>query len=310
MHRSLDPLNWLKQQVNKVLFGSAFSPGACLVPSAFRPFQVHAGHLPSIRTRTVASSFPTLAPHQSPFQASSRHFHFRSHTHQSCNLSLTRPFSVTTMASSAAVKTLADIPTLNDLYLSSSLRGVCNPLADPSAPVNARVSLIRADITKLQLDAIVNAAKTSLLGGGGVDGAIHRAAGESLVTECRRLGGCPTGQAKITKGYMLPAKHVIHTVGPVYDPHNPKESERLLRSCYEESLRLAYRSGVKTIAFSGISTGVYGYPSREAAEVACETVRKFMDQGGNQIERVVFVTFESKDVTAYNQVLPIYFPAA
>ncbi|GJN70656.1 hypothetical protein PLICBS_004714 [Purpureocillium lilacinum] len=214
------------------------------------------------------------------------------------------------MASSTGTTSLSEIPTVAQLYESSALRPSPRPLAHPSAAANAGVGLIRGDITKLQLDAIINAANESLLGGGGVDGAIHRAAGKGLLAECKGLGGCPTGQARITRGHDLPAKCVIHTVGPVYNCGNPQESERLLRSCYEESLKLAVVSGVKTLAFSGISTGVYGYPSLEAAHVACETVRNFLDRDSNSIERVVFVTFEAKDVAAYNEVLPEYFPEA
>lgn len=205
----------------------------------------------------------------------------------------------------ASIKALADIPTLAQLYKSSALRQTHSSLTyRSSAAINSRVGLIRGDITKLQLDAIVNAANESLLGGGGVDGAIHRAAGPELVQECRGIGGCSTGDARITKGYGLPAKHVIHTVGPVFDDRDPERSEQLLRSCYDESLKLAVKSGVKTLAFSGISTGIYGYPSSDAAEIACETVRKFLDSDGGAIDRVVFVTFEQKDVRAYNNMLP------
>lgn len=210
------------------------------------------------------------------------------------------------MASTAPILSLADIPTLAQLYGDAGARKANTSAGDfpPSAAINARVGLIRGDITKLRLDAIVNAANTSLLGGGGVDGAIHRAAGPDLLAECRRLGGCPAGEARITRGHRLPAKHVVHTVGPVYERAHPQRSERLLRSCYEESLKLAGASGVKSIAFSGISTGVYGYPSKDAAQVACETVRKHLDRDGSALERVVFVTFEQKDVAAYNEMLP------
>ena len=206
----------------------------------------------------------------------------------------------------ASVRSLADIPTLTQFYRSAGTRKANTPAGhfSPSAATNARIGLIRGDITKLSLDAIVNAANTSLLGGGGVDGAIHRAAGPDLLVECRQLGGCPTGEARITRGYRLPAKHVIHTVGPVFDRAHPQRSERLLRSCYEESLKLADASGVKSIAFSGISTGVYGYPSQDAAQVACETVRKYLDRDNSALEMVVFVTFEQKEVAAYTETLP------
>ncbi|KAK2594597.1 hypothetical protein QQS21_007682 [Conoideocrella luteorostrata] len=206
-----------------------------------------------------------------------------------------------------SVKTLSDIPTITQLYQSSALRRAVSSSSSsflPSASINSRVGLIRGDITKLELDAIVNAANSSLLGGGGVDGAIHRAAGPSLKFECSEFGGCSTGDAVITGGYELPAKHVIHTVGPVFSNSNPQRSEESLRSCYEKSLNLAASKGIKTIAFSGISTGVYGYPSMGAAEVACETVRRFLGSDGGALEKVIFVTFEQKDVAAYNDVLP------
>lgn len=209
------------------------------------------------------------------------------------------------MASS--IKALTDIPTITQLYQKSALRKASSSSPSsihPSTSTNSRVGLIKGDITKLQLDAIVNAANTTLLGGGGVDGAIHRAAGSELLRECSGIGGCSTGDACITKGYKLPARHVIHTVGPIYDNRSPQKSEALLRSCYEKSLSLAVSAGIKTLAFSGISTGIYGYPSTDAANVACETVRKFLDNDGGALDRVVFVTFEEKDVVAYNAALP------
>ncbi|KAK7955713.1 MACRO domain-containing protein [Apiospora aurea] len=173
---------------------------------------------------------------------------------------------------------------------------------------NDRIGLIRGDITTLAVDAIVNAANNSLLGGGGVDGAIHRAAGRGLINECRTLNGCDTGSAKITDAYNLPCKKVIHTVGPVYDDLRPERSETALRGCYRSSLELAVQHGLKTIAFSGISTGVYGYPSLDACQVACDTVKQFMDQNGKKLDKVIFVTFEAKDVRSYDSTLPLYFP--
>jgi len=156
---------------------------------------------------------------------------------------------------------------------------------------------IQADITTLAVDAIVNAANSSLLGGGGVDGAIHRAAGPELVAECRLLGGCKTGEAKITKGYRLPAKHVIHTVGPIYGRHNGQEPE-LLSACYRNSVSLAVEHGLASIAFPSISTGAYGYPKHEAAKVVHSTVAKLLDQHDIEI-RLVF--FSPSDAEAFKK---------
>ena len=153
----------------------------------------------------------------------------------------------------------------------------------------SRIEVVEGDITKQLVDAIVNAANTTLLGGGGVDGAIHRAAGPELLEECRALGGCPTGQAKITKGYRLPAKWVIHTVGPVWRDGRHAEDE-LLAGCYLNSLALADRNGVRSIAFPSISTGAYGFPLERAARIAVTEIEQFLAQNSS-MEKVVLVAF-------------------
>ncbi len=164
-----------------------------------------------------------------------------------------------------------------------------------------RIELIQGDITKLEVDAIVNAANSSLLGGGGVDGAIHRAAGPQLLEECRTLNGCPTGDAKITKGYRLPAKYVIHAVGPRYRDGKHGEAE-LLASAYRRSLEVALENGVKSIAFPNISTGIYGYPKEEAAEIAIREVKDFLAKHP-EIEKVIFVTFDRDNYRIYQEKL-------
>jgi O-acetyl-ADP-ribose deacetylase (regulator of RNase III) len=163
------------------------------------------------------------------------------------------------------------------------------------------IQVIQGDITKMQVDAIVNAANSSLLGGGGVDGAIHRAAGPELLAACRGIGGCPAGEARITKGYNLPARYVIHTVGPVYGRYPDKQTE-LLRNCYLNSLALGVENGCKTIAFPNISTGVYGYPRQEAAEIAIIAVRQFLEAPENDLS-VTFVCFDPENFSIYNSLL-------
>ena len=164
-----------------------------------------------------------------------------------------------------------------------------------------RIRVIEDDITTLAVDALVNAANSSLLGGGGVDGAIHRAAGPGLLAECRTLGGCPTGEARITAGYDLPARHVIHTVGPVWEGGRRGEDE-LLANCYRNSLALAANRGVRTIAFPAISTGAYGFPVRRAATIAVREVRAFLSKP-NSVTEVIFVCFDPDTRDAYDQVL-------
>lgn len=164
-----------------------------------------------------------------------------------------------------------------------------------------RIRLIQGDITSIQVDAIVNAANHTLLGGGGVDGAIHRAAGPELLESCRLLNGCETGQAKITPGFQLPARHVIHTVGPVWRGGKQREPE-LLQSCYVHSLELALEKGLRSIAFPNISTGVYRFPKELAAEIATRTVVQFLEEKGSVLE-VSFVVFDQENLSHYHRLL-------
>lgn len=166
-----------------------------------------------------------------------------------------------------------------------------------------KITLVKGDITKQKVDAIVNAANKSLLGGGGVDGAIHRAAGPKLLKECNKLGGCQTGEAKITKGYNLPAKYIIHTVGPIYGKENGKEAE-LLASCYKNSLLLAKKYKIKTIAFPAISTGAYGYPKKEAAEIALKTIKEFINND-DWFEEIKLVVFSEESYKIYKELLSL-----
>ncbi len=164
-----------------------------------------------------------------------------------------------------------------------------------------RIELAQGDITHIKCDAIVNAANTSLLGGGGVDGAIHRAAGPEMQSECRSLGGCPTGQARITKGYRLPSKFVIHAVGPRYRDGKHGEPD-LLRTCYVNSLELAVQNGVETIAFPAISCGVYGYPLKDSAQIALSTTADFLSRHP-EISRAIFVLFNERSFSVYEGTL-------
>ena len=163
------------------------------------------------------------------------------------------------------------------------------------------LKIVQGDITKLTIDAIVNAANKSLLGGFGVDGAIHRAAGPKLLAECRQLHGCETGQAKITNGYQLPAKYVIHTVGPIYS--GSKQDDELLRNCYLNSLALAKSRGLHSIAFPAISTGAYGFPASRAAHIAFAAVKNWLEQNADYQMKIIMCAFDSKTAQLYLQEL-------
>jgi O-acetyl-ADP-ribose deacetylase (regulator of RNase III) len=166
----------------------------------------------------------------------------------------------------------------------------------------ARMLVVEGDVTHLDVDAIVNAANRSLLGGGGVDGAIHRAAGPALLAECRTLGGCETGDAKITRGHRLPARHVIHAVGPVWRGGRSNE-DALLASCYARSLEIARDLGLTSIAFPAISTGIYGFPAARAAVIAVETVADFVDEEPGLLRRVIFCCFDDDALALHREAL-------
>ncbi|XP_066552859.1 ADP-ribose glycohydrolase MACROD2 isoform X2 [Amia ocellicauda] len=170
-----------------------------------------------------------------------------------------------------------------------------------------RVSLYKGDITILEIDAIVNAANASLLGGGGVDGCIHRAAGPCLFDECHTLNGCETGHAKITCGYDLPAKYVIHTVGPVARGHVGKSQRESLKDCYENSLKLLKENGLRSVAFPCISTGIYGFPNEPAAEIALETVKNWIQKNSDEIDRIIFCVFLETDFKIYKEKMAEFF---
>ncbi|KAK9368009.1 hypothetical protein V1509DRAFT_625079 [Lipomyces kononenkoae] len=213
-----------------------------------------------------------------------------------------------TRNASRGVLNVSEIPTLVEEYARRSLHRDSGAVYPPSAALNRKLSVLRDDITKISADAIVNAANNRLAGGAGVNGAIQAAAGPQLLEESLALNGCDTGDAKITKGYMLPARHVIHVVGPMYYQHDKKEANRLLESCYLRGLQVAVENGIKTIAFPSISTGIFGFPIREASPIAINTVRQFLQSAeGNTIERVIFVLFGREDEQVYRTTIPKYF---
>ncbi|XP_045610508.1 macro domain-containing protein PG1779 [Procambarus clarkii] len=188
---------------------------------------------------------------------------------------------------------------LSDSSVAKILQGSCYKV---DADLNRKVSVFVGDITTLEVDAIVNAANNTLRGGGGVDGAIHRAAGYSLLNECQSLNGCDTGDAKITGGYSLPARYVIHTVGPM------GELPSVLESCYRRALQLAIENNVRTVAFPCISTGVYGYPNESAVRVVLPIVRTMLESHKDKFDRIIFCLFLSVDIDFYHRYLPVFFP--
>lgn len=199
-----------------------------------------------------------------------------------------------------------EIPTIALLYKLGRLQPSSSATTNtPSQTYNNKIAYIRNDITRMYLDAIVNAAKNTLLGGAGIDGAIHKAAGPGLREECRPLNGCETGSAKITNAYNLPCKKVIHAVGPRYGDYDKPKAKALLQGCYRACLELAVANGLKSIALSCLSAGIFGYPTEDAAETALGEVRKFMDSGkGDSLEKVVFCVFTANDEAAYDKLIP------
>jgi TATA box-binding protein-associated factor RNA polymerase I subunit A len=200
--------------------------------------------------------------------------------------------------------TLEQIPKWTEYKAKRNLVAKSKPLYPRNEVLNSKVSLWQGDITHLEIDAIVNAANRTLLGGGGVDGCIHRAAGDSLLKECKKLDGCQTGKAKLTSGHQLPAKYVLHAVGPV------GQQTKKLQSCYSNCLSLALKNDIRSLAFCCISTGIYGYPNRAAAVVALKTVRSWLDDENHsdKVDRIIFCTFLPIDVEIYEELMPRYFP--
>nr|XP_020824074.1 O-acetyl-ADP-ribose deacetylase MACROD1 isoform X3 [Phascolarctos cinereus] len=202
---------------------------------------------------------------------------------------------------------LKKIPTWKDMAKGATTKEE-EPQYKKDKALNEKISLFRGDITKLEVDAIVNAANSSLLGGGGVDGCIHRAAGHLLTEECRTLHSCETGKAKITGGYRLPAKYVIHTVGPIAQGDPSPSQVQELRNCYVNSLQLALEHRLRSVAFPCISTGVFGYPNEAAAEVVLSTLREWLEEHKDKVDRLLICVFLEKDEEIYRKRLPHFFP--
>ncbi|XP_031798481.1 ADP-ribose glycohydrolase MACROD1 isoform X2 [Sarcophilus harrisii] len=202
---------------------------------------------------------------------------------------------------------LKKIPTWKDVGKGAASKEE-EPQYRKDKALNDKISLFRGDITKLEVDAIVNAANSSLLGGGGVDGCIHRAAGHLLTEECRTLHSCETGQAKITGGYRLPAKYVIHTVGPIAQGDPSPSQVQELRNCYLNSLQLALENRLRSVAFPCISTGVFGYPNEAAAEVVLGSLREWLQDNKDKVDRLIICVFLEKDEEIYRKRLPHFFP--
>jgi len=205
--------------------------------------------------------------------------------------------------------TPASIRTLREFYKAGALKAAKSPKYPHKPALLDRVSLWQGDITNLKIDSIVNAANSRLGGGAGVNGAIQAAAGPGLLEECLTLGGCETGLAKITKGHELPAKHVIHAVGPIYSPRNVETNAAQLLSCYKTSLEIAVQNDLKHTAFPSLSTGIFGYPIEDATHIALDTTRLFLDTpDGDKLDRVIFVVWSDRDRDVYRDLIPYYFP--
>ncbi|XP_048367987.1 ADP-ribose glycohydrolase MACROD1 isoform X2 [Sphaerodactylus townsendi] len=205
---------------------------------------------------------------------------------------------------------LKQIPTWKEMAKNARVKPPEGAIYPKDNHLNEKISLFRGDITKLEVDAIVNAGDSSLLGGGGVDGCIHRAAGPLLKEECRTLNGCETGQAKISCGYRLPAKCVIHTVGPIAQGEPSAAQAAELGGCYERSLKLAVENKLRTVAFPCISTGVFGYPNEAAADVVLHVLHKWLEENKEKVDRIILCVFLETDEMIYKEKLPRFFPVA